>query len=392
MDFVSILKESTRDFSEPDGPVCALGIDLGTTNSTVAEAIYDPKTQQVKVRCLDIPQPTAEGEYVHPLVPSVVVLHEGREWVGEGAKRLQAQSGFLKLTPNRDVFSQCKNDIGTNKPYSRAPEGYRSAAEIGGKVLSFLHSKATEELETAPERVVVTVPASFQAAQRADTLKAAQLAGLDVEAGGLLDEPMAAFLDYICTYGYDLAETFTKPKVLLVFDFGGGTCDVAVFRVSRGKTNSPLEIASLSVSRYHRLGGGDIDAAILHDVLIPQLLEQNGIGRYDLSFEEKRRYVEPALIGVAESLKIKLCIELARLRKFGKDSDDITAKLSGVYKCPIAGNEYELRSPTLSLSEFEQVLEPFLDQDLLFTNEGEYYTTCPIFAPIADALASLHYS
>ncbi|BCW98715.1 MAG: hypothetical protein KatS3mg024_1542 [Armatimonadota bacterium] len=387
MDFMSIIKESVGDFPQPAGPVRALGIDLGTTNSTVAEAVYDPETQSVKVHCLDIPQVTAEGEYISPLVPSVVVLHDGREWVGEGAKRLLAQSGFLKLIPNRHVFSQCKNDIGTDKPYLGAPVGYQNAAEIGGKVLSFLHSKALEALDTAPERVVVTVPASFQAAQRYDTLKAAKLAGLDVDAGGLLDEPMAAFLDYACTQGSNVAEMFAKPKVLLVFDFGGGTCDVAVFRVSRGKKKSRLEIAALSVSRYHRLGGGDIDASIVHDVLIPQLIQQNGIGPHDLTFDEKRLYVEPALMGVAESLKIKLCIELERLRKFGRDAKDLTAKLPGVFKCPIQENDYVLESPAMSLSQFNQVLEPFLDHDVPCVNEGEYYTTCPIFLPVADALS-----
>lgn len=388
--FVSILRESSGEFAEPQGPVRALGIDLGTTNSTVAEAVYDPETREVKVGCLEISQPTLEGEYVHPLVPSVVVLYDGREWVGEGASRLLAQSGSLNLIVKRDVFSQCKNDIGTDKPYSRAPEGYGSAAEIGGRVLSFLCFKATEDSQP-PKRVAVTVPASFQAAQRNDTLKAAKLAGLDVDSGGLLDEPIAAFLDYVCTHCDRVAEMFTEPKVLLVFDFGGGTCDVAVFRVSYGKKKTPLEIACMSVSRYHRLGGCDIDAAIVHDVLIPQFQNQNGLGPYDITFDEKKVYVEPALMGVAESLKIKLCIELGRLRSFGRGeqaiAQDVTVKVPGVYNCPIGKKDYSLTGPTLSLSQFERILEPFLDRDLLYTNEGEYYTTCSLFSPISDALS-----
>jgi molecular chaperone DnaK len=49
--------------------------------------------------------------------------------------------------------------------------------------------------------VVVTVPASFQTAQRAETARACARAGLDVSGGRLLDEPVAAFIDF--AYRYD---------------------------------------------------------------------------------------------------------------------------------------------------------------------------------------------
>lgn len=387
MDFLQLIG---KDGSLPKKPVSAIGIDLGTTNSTVAEAAYDPASRNVRVRCLEIAQPTTDGESVHALVPSVVALYDGREWVGEGAKRLLARSGEKNMALYKDVFFQCKNEVGTRKEYPRAGAGYRSPAEIGGKVLSFLHNSAVSDLDNAPDRVVVTVPASFQAAQRNDTFKASEIAGLDVEGGGLLDEPVAAFLDYLCTYGDQIADKLDKPKNLVVFDFGGGTCDVAVFEIGMDKSSQGVKLAALSVSRYHRLGGGDIDAAILHDVLIPQMCRQNSLGLHDLGYEEKRRYVEPALMGAAESLKISLCVEMARLRKFGKfdgaDKETIRVKLPGVHQCPVGDVVYTLQSPELSAAEFERVLEPFVDTDLLFTNEGEYHTTCSVFAPLQDAI------
>ncbi|HRY45708.1 MAG TPA: hypothetical protein P5164_17390, partial [Thermoanaerobaculia bacterium] len=76
-------------------------------------------------------QETPEGEYVHVLVPSVVAIHRGKTWVGEGAKRLRARAGELGLSPNRDLFWDTKNDIGVRKTYHRAPEGCRNASEIG---------------------------------------------------------------------------------------------------------------------------------------------------------------------------------------------------------------------------------------------------------------------
>ena len=74
----------------------------------------------------------------------------------------------------------------------------------------------------------------------------------------------------------------------------------------------------LEQNRNHRLGGGDIDAAIVHEVLIPQLARENALGPFDLTFEDKKKVLEPALLGLAEALKISLCTEVARLEQFGE--------------------------------------------------------------------------
>jgi molecular chaperone DnaK len=264
--------------AERDTPLRVVGIDLGTTNSTIAEVRWEPGGA-VKVRCVEVDQPTQEGTYTHVLFPSVVAIHGDRVWVGEGAKRLRSRAPELGLEQNRNLFFECKNDMGIAKTYHRAPEGFRSAPEIGARVVAALRAAALADDRAPIERVVVTVPASFQAAQRSDTLEAARLAGLELSGGDLLDEPVAAFLDYVMgkengegRTGARALEVLTSPAVgmtegldgtLVVLDFGGGTCDVAVLRLSRGEQGR-LAVSPLSVSRYHRLGGGDIDAAIVH--------------------------------------------------------------------------------------------------------------------------------
>ena len=130
---VSLLIPSTRslDRNTPPGrPVRTLGIDLGTTNSTVAELGWRGAGQPIALedlRCLEIDQPTDVGEYTHILVPSVVALAGGANGgirVGEGAKRLRARTAELGLEQGRNIFWECKNDIGVRRTYHRAPQGY----------------------------------------------------------------------------------------------------------------------------------------------------------------------------------------------------------------------------------------------------------------------------
>jgi len=388
-----ILRPEKGELKLPTKRLRVLGIDLGTTNSTAAEIAWHPdQGGPSQARCLEVEQPTSEGTYIHVLVPSVVAIHGGQVVVGEGAKRLRARAAELDLSRNQNLFYECKNDIGIEKTYHRAPSGFRSAAEIGGKVIKFLQDAALADDPTPLGRVVVTVPASFQAAQRHDTLKAAELAGLAVQGGDLLDEPVAAFLDYLVTHSRDLLPVLETPKNLMVFDFGGGTCDVAVFRVKLARAHDPLQISPLAVSRYHRLGGGDIDAAILHEVLIPQLCSQNDLSPVDLSFEEKKLIIEPAYLSMAEALKISLTTEISRLSRFDKygamDKSQVVSRQPGVHECRVKDRTLTLQSPVLTAADFEKLLEPFLDRDFQFARgtETEYRLTCSIFAPLEDAL------
>jgi molecular chaperone DnaK (HSP70) len=79
-----------------------LGIDLGTTNSTVAEVSWSPQTPETisPARCLEVAQPTLSGDFTSVLVPSVVSHLADRQLVGEGARRCLSRSVELGLRPN----------------------------------------------------------------------------------------------------------------------------------------------------------------------------------------------------------------------------------------------------------------------------------------------------
>ncbi len=392
MDDSSLVITNGKNLSMKKGPVRVLGIDLGTTNSTIAETIYNPALKPpMSARCLEVKQDTSEGTYTHVLVPSVVALHSGREVVGEGAKQLLRRAASAGLEQNKNIFYECKNDIGVLRTYHKAPEGFRSASEIGGKVLSFLRQAAESNGHDPASRIVVTVPASFQAGQRADTLRAAELAGIKITANDLLDEPVAAFIDYLVTKGGAFKPEPGRSSNLVVFDFGGGTCDVAVFTLTPAMDTGRPGISPKAVSRYHRLGGGDIDAAILYEVLLPQILSQNGLDEFNLGYAEKKLSIEPAFIGLAEALKTGLCNTVTRLKKFGTlekmPKKDVFKRQPGTHACTLTdGRTLKLIDPSLSLEQFETLLIPFLEKDLLYARETEYRLTCTVFAPLQDAL------
>jgi len=372
------------------------GIDLGTTNSTVTQVTWHPEdggAAKPEHTVLELGQPTPEGVFTSPLVPSVVAhLHDGSVWVGEGAKRLRARPQESGLVPEKTLFFETKNEMGLKKSYYRAAEPFDRPRKIAGQVLRFLCEGAEQATGGAPDRVVVTVPASFQLSQRMDTLEAARMAGLDLKAYGLLDEPTAALLAYLETVGAGKVFTAGAQSRVLVFDFGGGTCDVSIVEVTLSAKDCQLHAAMRGVSRYHRLGGGDLDAALVHEILIPALFEENHLKAGDFSWAEKKRGLEPQLLGTAEALKIGLCREIERLKKFGKYAPGAQGREESVISkqppvtCTLGGKTLSLSRPSLSAAQWEKLLAPFLDADALYARETEYRLTQSVFSPLQDAL------
>jgi molecular chaperone HscA len=104
--------------------------------------------------------------------------------------------------------------------------------------------------------VVITVPAYFDEAQRQATREAAQHAGINVLR--LLNEPTAAAI----AYGLDHidqtnVEVSNEERIQVIYDFGGGTFDVSVLRLSKGV----FEV--LATGGHTALGGDDIDRLIV---------------------------------------------------------------------------------------------------------------------------------
>lgn len=385
------LLEKLRTAAKAKPGARVIGIDLGTTNSTVAQVrlpIPDNSTAEFACECVPLEQATQMGPFTSALVPSVVAIDKGGTvWMGEGAKRMRAEPQKHGLSLEKNLFYETKNDMGLQKRYYRAAEDYDHSRKIAGHLLKSLIDGARTAGGSPSARTVVTVPASFQLNQRADTLIAAKLGGVALSDFDLLDEPVAALTDYLFTFAGE--EVWDKPQNVVVFDFGGGTCDVFVARLSPAEAGSAFAIETRSVSRYHRLGGGDFDTAIIHEVLIPQLLKENNLTERHFEWGERKKIIEPALRGCAEALKEGLCREISQLHLHGRyesaDKTQIIARQAPA-KVTVGRKDYLLAQPQLSAARWEEVLKPFLDLEMMHARETDYALALSVFAPLTDAL------
>lgn len=357
----------------PDRPIRVLGIDLGTTNSTVSEVRYDPDTREITIaEPITIEQHTLGETIRGTLVPSVVAVVNDKPVVGHAAARFRSAPGQYHMREAVTLFAETKNEIGIGKTYFDAPDGYRTPGEIAGHVLKALYAEVTDR-EPA-DRVVVTVPASFETRQRDETVHGAALAGIDIAPGELLDEPVAVFVETLMHESGDPKKMDCRQNVL-VFDYGGGTCDVAVIAITCVTGRWP-EISPLAVSRYHRLGGGDIDRAIVYEELIPQIVAENELSKHELDYDAKRVALEPVLVPVAELLKVEL----------SSDPDLERATVTRTIRVEHGDRVLRLTNPTILRARFDEIVAPFIDPELMWDSGDEFRTERSVFAPIEDAL------
>jgi molecular chaperone DnaK (HSP70) len=355
----------------------AVGIDLGTTKSCLATAGNDGD----EIYCEASPiheEGQPEGEIA---MPSVVALTEDRVVVGHAARRLARRKGYAN---GYRSFSETKNEMGLRCHYPMAPKGFRTATDIACVLIDQLVVGSCIGDRPNAAHWVIAVPASFHGAQRRATLDAALSTELmDEDSLSLIDEPYAALLDLLFRRP-DALDRLKRGGACLVFDFGGGTCDVAVFDLADG--GEVLAPRLRATSRYHRIGGGDIDRAIVHGHLLPTLLERYGLDRSEVSFRDKRDLFEPVLRGVAEQLKLTLCRRLRSALAAGRDDPDLEVVAAGDYCVEWNGRQLWCSDPVLSRATFEKLLAPFVDPNPGTARSDEYVERDSVFSPVVHAL------
>lgn len=302
------------------------GIDLGTTNSCIA-LIIDGAPEVVAIE---------EGEAV---VPSVVSFDEatGAFIVGRRAKNML--SAYPELTV-RSVKRRMGRDeqihLGSR---SLLPE------EVSAQILSYLAQEAGKATGIPVRKVVITVPAYFNDAQRRATVKAGELAGLEV--ARIVNEPTAASLLY--DYADD-GEAPPESPYVLVYDLGGGTFDVSILKLN-GEIREVLASCGDTA-----LGGDDFDER-LAEHFTRHLL--NAVG---LDARQAGRPLKSRLLEIAERVKIRLSDEsVVRVAEVGFQVD---ADTSVNLELEVDRNEYQSMIRDLVERTLDKVREALREASL----------------------------
>ncbi|CAL8070012.1 unnamed protein product [Orchesella dallaii] len=247
----------------------AIGIDLGTTYCCVA-VYFKGKVQIIR---------NSLGSNTTPSY--VAFSDDGSRVIGQAAK----DNAFRN--PENTIFN-AKRMIGRELqdkdlqndmkfwPFKVVDGAKGPAVEIHGKqylpeqigsfLLAELRDQAQRYLKIPINKAVITVPAYFNDRQRAATVDAGEMAGLEVLQ--ILNEPTAAAIAYKLECFHEDART------MLIFDVGGGTYDLAILKTEEEK------IEVLGVDGDTNLGGEDFDNNMMKHCA-KAFLNQHGIDLFE---------------------------------------------------------------------------------------------------------------
>ena len=239
------------------------GLDFGTTNSLAALVVGN------EVRTL-----TDKENKPHP---SVVWYRGGEVVVGQEARRhIESLEGGIIQGFVRSPKMALRRD-GPLYIEGRTIESVDVVSEV------LRHIRETADRGTPSyqiSRAVLTIPVDFAGPQRRMLRSAARKAGIGVVQ--FVHEPVAALYAYLrakSDFRRDLAQL--ENRIVLVFDWGGGTLDLTICRVLGGVV---MQVASRG---NNEIGGDRFDERLrneikrrhaeMHDIADISTMEQPGV-------------------------------------------------------------------------------------------------------------------
>jgi molecular chaperone DnaK (HSP70) len=263
-----------------------VGIDLGTTNTVVAYAERSAGPDALPA-IFEIEQLVALGEVAaRPSLPSLR-YHPAPGELDPGDLGLPWPREDIAGVPDavigslaRELGSQVPGrQVASAKSWLSHPAVDRSAAILpwgaaedvpkispllaSASYLAHLRAAWNHRFPAHPleaQETVLTVPASFDEAARALTLEAARLAGLG--SLRLLEEPQAAFYDWLLGHRDGLSDALADTRLVLVCDVGGGTTDLTLIKTH--VENAVPVLTRVGVGDHLMLGGDNMDLALAH--------------------------------------------------------------------------------------------------------------------------------
>lgn len=257
--------------------MAVVGFDFGTTNSLASVVIGTDV-----INFLDNEQP----------IPSVVSFEGGKVEVGRKAHDKLTSAGLgIQGSTVRSPKTLLGREDQVIDGVRRDP--VKMVEHVLDHVRRFvLQTKAGQSLKM--DQVVATIPVNMEGHRRALLRQAFRQAGMSVVQ--FVHEPLAALYGYLrMSEGTsDLIRRY-EGKLLLVFDWGGGTLDLTLCRVHNGLL---VQVANDGTEEV----GGDVFDDELRNEIEKRSRALNGLGdEIDVLPEAKKR-----LLHECEKAKIRL--------------------------------------------------------------------------------------
>lgn len=213
-----------------------VGIDIGTTNSSVA--ILHPFTKQPEVKHIDV------GEKPQ-IIRSIMSKDENGEW------QLGNQAAALNQLKARSIFS-IKTELRNDPQYHITidDETY-DLKQLYAIFLDLLLKKAGIQDVKQMARLCLSVPVHMDEERKGIMEQAALSLGLSKERLWFIDEPVSILWDCRNIPG----------QYVIVFDFGGGTLDMAI--MDKYETEDQLEVSEEQTDDVLGFGGNHYKGKVL---------------------------------------------------------------------------------------------------------------------------------
>lgn len=255
----------------------AIGIDFGTTNSSVARALFSGPNSPPQVDLVTFPGPASSP--TTPSFRSILYLEQHRQrtrsvtesFTGPAAidRYLNRHLTVSEPRPGR-LIQSLKSYLPVRTLTGTEVFGRRYAVEdLIGRILADLRSASEAHFSLAPLRsAVIGRPVRFVSATTPedDAFAIARLTSALKTAGledvHFLEEPVAAALAY--------ESTLTRDELILIGDFGGGTSDFTLIHVGPSARTRPSSERILGTAGLG-LAGDAFDAKLVRHLVSPAL-------------------------------------------------------------------------------------------------------------------------
>lgn len=215
------------------------GLDFGTTNSVASLIQRDTRRAGGGYRAISLLNQDDQKPH-----PSVVWYSAGGPVIGRKARDQMSEPGIGVFG---DVVRSPKMFLGSPSPISVGGTT-RAAADVVAEILSFLRQDAVARGFPGEDfkRAVVTIPVALQGPGRRELREAANKAGIRIHQ--FVHEPLAALYGYLRN-GPNFAEEVSRleGRLVLVFDWGGGTLDLTLCKFMKGALVQVLNLGDPEV-------------------------------------------------------------------------------------------------------------------------------------------------